>query len=150
MPAGQPFPGESPETIDTLREECAMLRQRIRTLEAEKSQMNAVVKEWRRWYTQHYRPQMEFLEGEVSRLCSLAPVFDEDREIMNRSMQRTGTSTSSMKRNRSLPEVGRRVATPEEMPSASPARSLVDRGSPAGSQKIGSRAAASSTPVRAR
>uniref|UniRef100_A0A7S4UF22 Uncharacterized protein n=1 Tax=Alexandrium monilatum TaxID=311494 RepID=A0A7S4UF22_9DINO len=68
-----PFPGESPETMDDLRQECSTLRQRVSGLEAENAELAAQVREWRRWYAQSYRPQMEFLDLEVARLCSLAP-----------------------------------------------------------------------------
>mmetsp|Transcript_11940 Transcript_11940/g.27158 ORF Transcript_11940/g.27158 Transcript_11940/m.27158 type:complete len:116 (-) Transcript_11940:27-374(-) len=115
--------------------------------------MGAVVKEWRRWYSQHYRPQMEFLENEVSRLCSLAPVVDEERDAISRTAMRAGAAPPGMKRNGSLPAtVGRRgsAAATEELPALSPHRTLGDR-STLSSQKMGaSRAPSSGQPVKAR
>eukprot|EP00927_Polykrikos_kofoidii_P022144 TRINITY_DN20731_c0_g1_i1.p1 TRINITY_DN20731_c0_g1~~TRINITY_DN20731_c0_g1_i1.p1 ORF type:complete len:166 (+),score=16.17 TRINITY_DN20731_c0_g1_i1:56-553(+) len=69
-----PFPGTAPETMDDLRQECSMLRQRVASLESENNELSAMMKEWRRWYSQQYRPHIEYLDGEVSRLCSLAPM----------------------------------------------------------------------------
>mmetsp|Transcript_138663 Transcript_138663/g.258648 ORF Transcript_138663/g.258648 Transcript_138663/m.258648 type:complete len:114 (+) Transcript_138663:56-397(+) len=68
-----PFPGESPETLDEMRQECSLLRQKITSLEADNANLNSQVQEWKRWYGEHYRPQIQFLEGEVSRLCAMAP-----------------------------------------------------------------------------
>eukprot|EP00929_Paragymnodinium_shiwhaense_P120379 TRINITY_DN92306_c0_g1_i1.p1 TRINITY_DN92306_c0_g1~~TRINITY_DN92306_c0_g1_i1.p1 ORF type:complete len:162 (+),score=20.92 TRINITY_DN92306_c0_g1_i1:117-602(+) len=68
-----PFPGASPETMDDLRMECSKLRQRVVGLEVENEDLANQLKEWRAWYATQYRPQIEYLDGEVSRLMSLAP-----------------------------------------------------------------------------
>eukprot|EP00439_Symbiodinium_sp_Y106_P076001 s35_g15.t1 len=68
-----PMPGESAETLDDLRQECAVLRQRVAGLEAENVELQALVREWRQWYSQSYKPQIEFLDNEVSRLVAMAP-----------------------------------------------------------------------------
>merc|ERR1711865_1188753 len=73
-----PFPGESPETLDDLRQECSLLRRRVESLEADKGDLAAQVAAWKKWYVQNYRPQIEYLDSEVSRLCALAPVLPDD------------------------------------------------------------------------
>lgn len=50
-----------------------MLRQRVVGLDSDNADLAAQVKEWRRWYASTYRPQVEYLDNEVSRLCALAP-----------------------------------------------------------------------------
>mmetsp|Transcript_117875 Transcript_117875/g.338018 ORF Transcript_117875/g.338018 Transcript_117875/m.338018 type:complete len:143 (+) Transcript_117875:121-549(+) len=65
--------GTHPQTMDDLRQECALLRSKVQNLEAEKADLEAAVREWRTWYAQSYRPQIEYLDTEVSRLCSFAP-----------------------------------------------------------------------------
>eukprot|EP00930_Biecheleria_cincta_P085374 TRINITY_DN74777_c0_g1_i1.p1 TRINITY_DN74777_c0_g1~~TRINITY_DN74777_c0_g1_i1.p1 ORF type:complete len:160 (+),score=34.72 TRINITY_DN74777_c0_g1_i1:14-493(+) len=72
-PTEGPFPGESPETMDDLRQECATLRQQVVGLEAENAELQMMVREWRRWYAQSYKPQMEFLDAEIGRLVGMAP-----------------------------------------------------------------------------
>lgn len=93
-PTHVPFPGESPETMDGLRQEVAALRQRTASLEAENADQAAMIAEWRKWYAQTYRPQMEFLDVEVKRLCSLAPVFGSPNMQMS-DTQSTGARTKS-------------------------------------------------------
>mmetsp|Transcript_11304 Transcript_11304/g.20058 ORF Transcript_11304/g.20058 Transcript_11304/m.20058 type:complete len:158 (-) Transcript_11304:111-584(-) len=73
-PTEGPFPGESPETMDDLRQECAVLRQQVQGLESENAELQQAVREWRRWYAQSYRPQMEFLDAEVSRMVAMGPL----------------------------------------------------------------------------
>eukprot|EP00933_Yihiella_yeosuensis_P000023 TRINITY_DN10002_c0_g1_i1.p1 TRINITY_DN10002_c0_g1~~TRINITY_DN10002_c0_g1_i1.p1 ORF type:complete len:189 (+),score=14.31 TRINITY_DN10002_c0_g1_i1:73-567(+) len=68
-----PFPGSSPETMDSLRQEIAVLRQKANGLEAENTELTSMVRDWRRWYANTYRPQMEFLDAEVSKLVVMAP-----------------------------------------------------------------------------
>mmetsp|Transcript_11511 Transcript_11511/g.17344 ORF Transcript_11511/g.17344 Transcript_11511/m.17344 type:complete len:129 (+) Transcript_11511:112-498(+) len=65
--------GTHPPTMDDLRQECSMLRQRVAHLESEKSQLEAQVRDWKTWYAGSYRPQIEFLDSEISRLCAFAP-----------------------------------------------------------------------------
>eukprot|EP00435_Cladocopium_sp_Y103_P039355 s613_g10.t1 len=68
-----PMPGDSAETLDDLRQECAVLRQRVVGLEAENTELQALVKEWRMWYAQCYKPQIEFLDAEIARMVTMAP-----------------------------------------------------------------------------
>ena len=42
-------------------------------MSAENTELHALVKDWRLWYAQCYKPQIEFLEAEVSRMVSIAP-----------------------------------------------------------------------------
>merc|ERR1712137_1333158 len=96
-----PFPGDSPETMDSLRQEVAALRQKTAALEAANADQAAMIEEWRNWYKQTYRPQMEFLDVEVKRLCSLAPNFananmnatSADFQSTSRTKASTATST---------------------------------------------------------
>mmetsp|Transcript_33350 Transcript_33350/g.94925 ORF Transcript_33350/g.94925 Transcript_33350/m.94925 type:complete len:141 (-) Transcript_33350:142-564(-) len=74
MDSSAHYPGTAPETMDDLRQECSMLRQKVSNLEAEKTELEAAVRDWRTWYSQSYRPQIEFLDTEVSRLCAFAPL----------------------------------------------------------------------------
>ncbi|CAK9024467.1 Hypothetical protein SCF082_LOCUS16639 [Durusdinium trenchii] len=67
------MPGDSAETLDDLRQECAVLRQQKVGLEAENRELQALVKEWRMWYAQCYKPQIEFLDAEVARMVAMAP-----------------------------------------------------------------------------
>ncbi|CAJ1454769.1 unnamed protein product [Effrenium voratum] len=67
------MPGDSGETLDDLRQECAVLRQRVVGLENENLELQALVREWRQWYAQCYKPQIEYLDTEVSRLVGMAP-----------------------------------------------------------------------------
>mmetsp|Transcript_16971 Transcript_16971/g.50820 ORF Transcript_16971/g.50820 Transcript_16971/m.50820 type:complete len:174 (+) Transcript_16971:70-591(+) len=69
-----PFPGSSPETMDDLRQEVGNLRQKAATLEAEKAELAAQVKNWKTWYASSYRPQIQFLDSEMNRLCSMIPM----------------------------------------------------------------------------
>eukprot|EP00913_Durusdinium_trenchii_P030567 g28630.t2 len=73
MSAEGPMPGDSAETLDDLRQECAVLRQQKVGLEAENRELQALVKEWRMWYAQCYKPQIEFLDAEVARMVAMAP-----------------------------------------------------------------------------
>eukprot|EP00931_Biecheleriopsis_adriatica_P001691 TRINITY_DN102126_c0_g1_i1.p1 TRINITY_DN102126_c0_g1~~TRINITY_DN102126_c0_g1_i1.p1 ORF type:complete len:167 (+),score=20.92 TRINITY_DN102126_c0_g1_i1:126-626(+) len=72
-PTEGPFPGESIETMDDLRQECAVLRQQKVGLEAENAELRSMLREWRQWYTNSYKPQVEFLDSEVTRIVALAP-----------------------------------------------------------------------------
>merc|ERR1719469_1407939 len=59
--------------MDDLRQECSVLRRKNSHLEAERTELATQVKEWRAWYVRTYRPQIEYLNSEVSRLCAFAP-----------------------------------------------------------------------------
>ncbi|CAE8596585.1 unnamed protein product, partial [Polarella glacialis] len=58
------FPGSSPETMDDLRQECAMLRGQVGGLEADNAELQTMVRQWRKWYANTYRPQIEYFDTE--------------------------------------------------------------------------------------
>eukprot|EP00932_Pfiesteria_piscicida_P020042 SRR837773.6862.p2 GENE.SRR837773.6862~~SRR837773.6862.p2 ORF type:complete len:118 (-),score=30.29 SRR837773.6862:89-442(-) len=93
--------GTHPPTMGDLREECAMLRQRVGHLEDEKARLEAQVREWKAWYAQTYRPQIEYLDSEMTRLCAFAPQ-------KSRSPGATGASFSGA----SLKSLGPAMAAP--------------------------------------
>lgn len=105
MSAEGPMPGDSAETLDDLRQECAVLRQRVVGLEAENTELQALVKEWRMWYAQCYKPQIEFLDAEIARMVTMAPTC---RRLASTAVQEPepGTERGVMPKMSTPPMVG--------------------------------------------
>eukprot|EP00438_Fugacium_kawagutii_P007937 Skav203719 [mRNA] locus=scaffold259:598021:602025:- [translate_table: standard] len=98
------MPGDSAETLDDLRQECAVLRQRV-GLEAENTELQALVKEWRMWYAKSYKPQIEFLDAEIARMVTMAPTC---RRLASTAVQEPepGTEQGVMPKMSTPPIVG--------------------------------------------